>query len=455
MRQVTWTGYAPLCIPAYSGNNGGATSWGVTKDTITAVFRRTNSAEEKAAFAAVGDAAPGTDDEYLSDFRTYVDFFNKNYELYGRKVVIKDFNGQGDNLEEDQGRNLAGAQADAATARNIGGFMDVSSSPTLASTQPYEENLAHEKVIAIGAVGLPKSWFRRYAPYEYSITPDGSDAVLAGIHAVCQRLAGMPAIFAGDPVYKKQNRVFGLIHPENPEYTELANEFRDGIKAECGAGIKRQVSYSINIATMEQQSVNVIAQMHQAGVTTVLCVCDPVVEIFLSQAADQQKYNPEWFPTYWLDPQGRTTSQTQWSHAIAGTWPAFPPQAQNEALRIFHLARPGAQPAEQYYVEAYWTTLYIFSVLQHAGPNLNPPTFKQGANAMNKSDVGMFGFWTGGPEAFSPLQTTQVSYWDPNASSNMDGKKGAWVPCEGGKWFNIKDPASFGPAHTQPHCFGK
>ena len=122
---------------------------------------------------------------------------------------------------------------------------------------------------------------------------------------------------------------------------------------------------------------------------------------------------------------------------------------------MFKMARPDAEPAEQYYVEAYWTTLYIFSVLQHAGPNVNPQTFKTGANAMNCSDAGMFGLWTGGPEAFSPLQTTQVSYWDPNATSNMDGKKGAWVPCEGGKWFSIKDQSSFGPAHTQPHCFGK
>ena len=55
----------------------------------------------------------------------------------------------------------------------------------------------------------------------------------------------------------------------------------------------------------------------------------------------------------------------------------------------------------------------------------------------------------------SPLKTARVSYWDPNAISNMDGKKGAWVPCEGGKWYTIDDPASFGPAHTQPNCFGK
>src|SRR5207253_3881253 len=100
-------------------------------------FRRTNSAEEKAAFSIARNAAPGTDDEYLSDLRAYVDIFNKNYELYGRHVVVKDYQPQGDNLEEDQGRNLAGAQADASKAKDLGAFADVTQSPSLAGTVPY------------------------------------------------------------------------------------------------------------------------------------------------------------------------------------------------------------------------------------------------------------------------------------------------------------------------------
>src|SRR5438309_966658 len=120
-----------------------------------------------------GEAVPGPDDQYLADLRTYVDFFNKTFELYGRHVVVKDFTGSSDNLEESQGRSLAGAQADAAKARAAGAFVDITQSPTLASTQPYEEGLAHERVIAIGAVGLSQSWHEQYAPYEYSfpITP--------------------------------------------------------------------------------------------------------------------------------------------------------------------------------------------------------------------------------------------------------------------------------------------
>jgi len=455
VRQVNWSVYAPPCLPLYKGNNGGVTSPGVSATTIRAVFRRTNSAEEKAAFAAIGDAAPGTDDQYLADFRAYIDYFNKTYELYGRHVEVVDYNGQGDNLQEDQGQDLQGAQADAAQAKAMGAFMDLSSSPTLASTQPYEEDLAREKIIAIGAVGLPQEWFSRFSPYEYSIAPDGSKGVRGSVHAFCQRMWNQDAVFAGDAVMRNQRRVFGIIAPENEEYQRLVTELKAGIKSECNGSIKQDEKYSINVATMASQSVTVMAQLQSQGVSSVICICDPVVEIFLSQSANQQKYFPEWSPTPWLDPQGRTTQQSEWTHAMAGQWLNFPPKATSEAYRVFKLANPNGEPQEQYYAEGYWTALYIFSALQLAGPNLNPTSFEHGVFSMPRTGTGMFGTWAGGNGAYSPTVDVQLSNWDSNAVSNMDGGTGAWVPCEGGRWFALDDPNAWGPKGTQFHCFGK
>jgi hypothetical protein len=444
--------YAPPCVPAYHGNNGGATAAGVNGDTITAVFRRTNSAEEKAAFSIAGSAAPGTDDQYLSDLRAYMDLFNKSYELYGRHLVVKDYNGQGDNISEDQGQDLQGAQADAATARSMGGFMDLSSSPTLASTQPYEEDLAQQHVIAIGAVSLPKSWFQQFSPFEYAITPDGTTAIAAEANALCRRSAGMPAIFAGDPSYRTRTRAYGLITPENPQYMQEGDQLQSSIRSECGATFAKRVSYSINISQEEQESTSIMAQMRSANVTTVLCVCDPIMEIFLSRSADSQSYSPEWNVTPWLDPQGRETSQNQWAHASAGQVFAFPPKAQSEAYQAFKLARPGQEPAEKYYPEAYWTALYVYSALQIAGPNLDIQTFQQGVFSMPRTPRGMFGTWSGGPDAYTPTVDAYISHWDPNAVSDLDGQKGAWMACEGGQWFNITDPNAWGQPHTQLHC---
>jgi hypothetical protein len=452
--QVPWSVYAPPCIPAYAGNNGASTSFGITKDAITLSFRRTSSVEEKAAFAAVGKAAPGTDDQYLADLRTYLRLFNKTYELYGRQVVVKDFTGQGDNLQEDQGQNLQGAQADAAHAKDLGAFMDITQSPSLAGTQPYLEDLAQQRVIGIGGIGLPLSWFQRNAPYEFAtIFPDGTKAARGAANALCARLAGLPAAFAGDPVYQHRTRVFGLVTPENDVYVELGNQLQTFANQQCGANFGTPIRYSINVATEAQQSVSIIAKLHSAGVTTVACVCDPIAEITLSDAADSQQYKPEWFPSPWLDPQGREVSQSQWAHAISGEG-TYPLKLQSEAYRVYKIANPTGEPQEQYYFFAYYMLQYVLTSLQRAGPSLNPATFQQAVLSMPRTANGDLGTWAGGPTQYTPFLTGQMGYWDPNAISNFDNTKGAWVSCEGGKWFAFNDPSSFGP-HQQPHCFGK
>jgi len=455
--QVPWSVYAPECIPAYKGNNGGATSWGVSGDTITLAFRRTNSAEEKAAFAAAGSAAPGSDDQYLADARAYVDLFNKTYELYGRKVVIKDYMGQGDNLQEDQGQNLQGAQADAATVHDtVKAFMDVSQSPTLASTQPYEEDLAHEKVIAIGGLGLPKSWFKEFSPWEFSPIVDGTTAATATVNLLCNRAANMNAIWAGDVQFQNTKRVFGLIAPNNPRYQEVAKQISDGLKA-CGSELRPEnnVTYAIDVSRFADESASIMAKMKVNGVSSILCFCDPIVTIFLSNNADGQQYHPEWFTTYWGDPIGRENSQTQWNHAItgAGTYPA---KAQSEAYKAFKLAtNASTEPQEQYYPVAYYLLNYVFGALQRAGPNLTPQTFAQGVFSMARTARGDVGIWTGGPEAYAPVVESQVGYWSTTATSNFDNKTGAWISCDNGKWFTANDASSWAPTHTQLHCFGK
>jgi len=455
VRQVPWSVYAPICIPTYNGNNGGATSYGVTGDTITVTFRRTNSTEEKAAFSIAGSAAPGSDDQYLADLRAYVDLLNKNYELYGRRVVIKDYQPQGDNLEEDQGRQLAGAQADAQKAHDLGAFADLSQSPSLAATIPYEEDLAQVHVIGIGAIGTTQSWFQKNAPYAYSYIINASKAAQAAGAALCQRAAGLPAIFAGDALYKNQTRKFGLVAPDGPEYQKAADVFEQTMKKDCGVVMAKRASYTIDVARFGDEGTSLAAQMKAAGVTTVLCGCDPLIEITFSQSADGQQYHPEWFVTSYYDPQGREASQNEWNHAITAPPALFVPRAQRESYKVFKVARPTTDPQEKYFDLAYENAIYLFSALQNAGPNLNPITFRQGVFGMARTALGQFGTWAGGPQAFDPAVDGALAYWDPNRPADFDGVKGAWVACEGGKYFSGDDPAGFGPPHTQLHCFGQ
>lgn len=452
-RQFSWSAYAPPCAPASQAGNGGTTAHGVTATTITLTFREPNSTEQAGVNAFAGTANINVA-AFIADMNTYINFFNSQFQLNGRKVVLKPYQGQGDYLQETGGQGLAGAQADAVTAHDLGGFADVTF-PLFTSTY-YLQDLAQEHVIGTGGLGLPDSWFEQYAPYEYSYVPTGTAGANGFAHAVCTRMWHLPAAFAGDAALRTKTRVLGLITPDNPNYIEVGHELESTLQTVCGASVARYATYSEgNVSQYETQADSMMAQMRAHGVTTVICGCDPLFPILVSQAASQQAYSPEWISTGWGDPITRDYAQSEWSHALSNE-AAYLPQAQTEAYHAFQLASPRMQPREQYFEVAYYMLLTVFDGLQNAGAGLTPVTFAQGMFAMPKTPLGQDGVWSGGRNAFSLANvTTQIGWWDPNATSNFDGEKGAWQNCDGGRWFVIKDNGGWGPQGTQFHCFGR
>jgi hypothetical protein len=451
VRQVPWTKYAPNCAPAFSGSNGGATAPGVTADTITLSYRRSSTGEQSAIAAIAGDATPD-DTTYLQDMSTYLALFNQQYELYGRKVVLKPFQGQGDYLQEDLGQGQEQAQADAVTARDLGAFADVTF-PSAGSLF-FAQGLAAQKVISWGFPLNPQSWYERYSPYQYNFFLDGSKWASWAANLVCARMAKLPAAFAGDPAMHSKERVFGLAAVEFPTWLQVADEIQQKLEARCGVKIARRVSYPEDIGKFQQNGSNMAAQFKAAGVTTVICYCDPLMPIFITQAATRQDYRPEWIFQNDYDPISQNTDQSQFAHAFA-PGPASPPAATSEARRAFKLVRPGSEPAEIYYVAAYEVFLQLFGALQAAGPNLNPQTFRQGMFSMPPSLAGGdYGDWGFGAGAYTPTSAVGVVWWDAK-TRGPNGKAGTWAPCESNAFFPFNDPTRWGPSRTQLRCFGQ
>lgn len=452
VRQVTWSVYAPACMATYHGYNGGATAHGVSADQIVLSYRRSNSTQDGALFALLGDATPGSDDQILADLRTYIDLFNRSYELYGRHVVLKDFQGQGDWLAELSGQGQPQAVADASTAHDVGAFADT----TLYKGSPfYWSGLAQQHVITFCCYGYPMSVFQQASPYWYGLwLPEGTTEAKLTSALFCQRMAGMPAINAGDPAFQQRNRVFGFIAPDSPPPWAQSSDELEADMARCGVHFAKRAAYSVNFAEFQSEATSLVAQMHAAGVTTVLCWCDPVIPVFLTQAADQQQYRPEWFEHDWFEPTARLYASDQWRHALslAHQWA---PVSGREAAAVFGLASGGGAPREQYFDYLYQSLLQVFGALQAAGPDLNPVTFQRGLRAVPTSGRGEFGTFSFAPERFAPYQESQVSWWNPGATSGFDNKAGAWQSCEGGAWFPFLDPTAVGAAHTQLHCFGR
>jgi hypothetical protein len=451
-RQVTWSVYAPPCVAKYTGNNGGATSRGVTGSTITLSYRVSTSADDAAISAATGSAAPPKDSAFVQDLQTYINYFNTQFELYGRKVVLKTFNGQGDYIQEDQGQGADRAQADAATAHSLGAFGDATFQ--LRGSNPYWSSLAQQGIVAWGPLGFPSSYYEKYAPYWYSYTPSGTSVAAWMGDLTCRRMAGMNAIFAPDTTYKHTVRKFGLVHPDNPEYVAVANELKAQLKG-CGVGITREATYSINVAQYQTEATNVVAQMRAKGVTTVLCYCDPVVPIFLGNAAQAQRYHPEWVQPYWGDAQARQPQSGNWGGLIAsgGTWPA---QSQNEAYTVYKAASHGGEPHEKYFAAAYAELMQIYMGLQAAGPTLTPQNLQRGYQSLPPTGTGQAGKWRfTGAHQFTPQSFGMVGWYDPHHRSNFDGANGGYVSCDSGQLFPFDNPDAWGGPRKQMHCFGQ
>lgn len=448
VRQVAWSHYAPYCVPAWKGSNGGATAPGVTASTITLSYREANSSQQSAINAAAPGSVPN-DQQYEADMRTYLALFNRTYELYGRQVKLVPFQGQGDYVAEDEGQDLPEAQADAATARDLGAFIDATF-PTSGSI-PYSEDLAADHIINWDAPLLPQSFYASESPWAYHWFMDGTEWEDWLTNLVCQRLSGLDATLAGDTVYQHEKRVFGLINLEEPYYDQVADQIADRLSG-CGVKLAARGSYSEDLGTMETEATSLVAKMKAAGVTTVLCFCDPLIPIFATQQADTQDYRPEWVSFDYYDPVGRNAQQDQWSHALS-SGPAAVPASRSEALAAFHLEEPHSNPEEQYYSLAYIELAQIFGALQDAGPDLTPETFQKGMFALPPSTPGgQFGDWAFGQDTFVPATDAQVDRWEPDAVSNLDGKTGAWVPCEGGSFFSFTDASDWAPARQPLSC---
>ena len=103
-----------------------------------------------------------------------VDYFNTQYELYGRKVVIKTFNGQGSFFAEAANQDQAGARHDAQATYDMGAFVD--GFPITAGT--YSDAEASRGIISF-APGNSISAYKAHAPYMYGV-PLGPVAEIQG-----------------------------------------------------------------------------------------------------------------------------------------------------------------------------------------------------------------------------------------------------------------------------------
>jgi hypothetical protein len=429
-QQVGGDPYSPPCI-SFSGNNGGATSAGVSATQINVSYRITSDSESfQQTLASLGGAnIVDTTADIERTINALATYFNTHFQLYGRKINIEYFNGQGSITNELLGSGQQQADADAVTsAQQLHAFAELNG-----ASEPYGVALSQQKVVNFGVPYLSASFMGQYAPYMWSLDTESNDVVSATSELYLKSMAGGSADYAGGSLKGKPRKV-AIIAPSNPWY-QTAAQSAVAAAAQAGHPIADNIQYQLNLSTLSSQAATVISQLQNDGITTVFCGCDPVFPVYLTSRAAEQGYTPEWVVAGVAltdaDIVGQLFQQSEWSHAFGVSYDgATLPKQQTFGYAAYKQVSPNTEPANA--VDIVYAQMYEMAIgLEMAGPNLTPASFEAGMRAYPGSQAGapnaLYGTWGFPAGHYTPQEDWTFIYWNPSQTSPYNDKQGAYV----------------------------
>jgi hypothetical protein len=446
--QVPNDPYSPPCL-TFSGDNGGATSRGVSATDIVVSARIGGLPDFSQAPSDRGPAATFRIDpeEVKRTMAGLADYFNSRFQLYGRKLKLAFFDGKGSFTNELQGGGQEEVEADAITvADEIKAFAELN-----AFTAPFGDALARRGVLNFGAPYMSQEWMAERRPYVWSPATDCTFIQQSVTDYRLKRLTGKPAAHAGGAL-KDKPRTFAVVAPENPWYQQCV-EAGERVARAAGNPTQANIKYKLDFGTLSNQAASVIAKLRSEGITTVICGCDPAFPIFLTAKAEEQGYQPEWIISgaalVDVDVIGQLYQQDQWSRAFGVSFLGpMQPLRSTLGYAAFKVMRPGEEPSPL--VDILYYQMYLLSLGVHmAGPNLTPDAFEAGMLAY-PGGTGLAGTWDFTPGRYTPTVDAREIWWDRNRTSPQNGEKGAYVESEPGKRYRPGhwpkgDPAVFAP----------
>ena len=435
--------FAPECMAPFSGDNGGATSTGVTADEITLVNYVGPDSDPIIAYITDAIHNDDTTQNYFDTMKGLVAYYQAFYELYGRKINLVTYQGTG--IANDE----VAARADAATIAEQYSPFAVLGGPAL--TSAFADELAARKVLCIGCTpGQPPEFYEQRDPYVWGL--DGS-AIQKQTHVlefIKKQLVGKNAEHGGDAV-KGQTRKFGLVYLESSGASkDLADTFASEMD-KAGATLAAVSAYQLDPATIQQTASQVITKMKAAGVTSIVFSGDPVAPRDFTKEATAQEYFPEWIvaASTLVDVTAfaRTYDQQQWAHAFGVTQLAARSDPTTAGAYANYKWFTGQEPPanDSIGVIAPNPALF-FAVVQAVGPNLTPETFRdtlfsrEGTKAAISQpylSYGDKGYWGGVPD-YQGVDDATAFWWDATATGPDEIRRegtGMYQYVDGGKRY--------------------
>ncbi len=415
--------YAPPCGEPFPGDNGGATAPGVTADTIEVVaYLMPPELDPLQAAVISGAGAELGLDAIKETSERYGEYFAAHYETYGRKVRLRWYEATG------SARDAAKAKADAlAIASMKPKPFAVFGGPSQAPE--FADQLAAEHILCLGGCSLatPERFSAERQPYLWGSGPSPEQAATMAAEMIGKLFKGR-AEHAGDPAFRRRERVYGLLHYGTPDgrQRDLFETLRDQL-ASRGVKLATDVEYFLDIAKAQENARTVISKLKAARVTTVIFTGDPLMPIYFTKEATAQEYFPEWIigPSVLADTTvfARQYDQRQWAHAFGLSLPAARSAPENgESYRVYKW-QFGEKPPSDVYSVIYPEPQILYTGIHLAGPRLTPETFRDGlfrypvtggGPTTPTVSRGRHGIWPG-IDRFGSDDVTLI-WWDPEAT---------------------------------------
>jgi hypothetical protein len=399
---------SPPCIATWDidAGNGGATWQGVTDTEIHLVW-------------------PGYDPEAESqDFdRALVDYFNKSFQFYGRRLVLSGV---------PWSRSPEEQVASAEQAIEAKAFAALDFDYASNQNASYLRRLAKGNIIGIVGPGteLTDAEVEELGPYVWSSQlSQGERMTLAGQY-ICGALDGRPAQYANDTILQNSTRTWAIVQGDSGTPLTPVEDLQEHLRS-CGIEAPAYTpSGALDNPTERQQ---VAAQLWQDGITSVIVVDS--LEVIHSESS-AIGYYPEWVAT-------GTGRQPGFMSAGAGQ-NVFGLYGINKVLPrssefVYQAARSvGFDTSGQCCLHTdrndYQRLLALASGIQMAGPNLTPETFKAGLQAtwFPNPGAGQAPFWQGGASfsnrSHSFLGDTALFWFNPTLPAYFNSRTPG-APC--------------------------
>ncbi|WP_208028157.1 ABC transporter substrate-binding protein [Rhabdothermincola sediminis] len=439
-RQAYPSFFAQECYAPFTGDNGGATSPGVTADSIKVVLYLTPETDPVIDFITSAIAVDDTNAQTEQTVRGFIELYERFYETYGRKVDLEVYTGTGSSEDEVAARADAVAIAEKQSFVVLGG-------PLL--TSAFADELAARKVMCIQCTpGQSDDWYIERAPYVWGVGNNPEQGRAHLVEYIGKALAGRDAEYAGDPALRSQPRRFGLVYlTTGTDSEQLADTMGSELRA-YGVTLAETLSYASPI-DLQTSAPQLIARLKQSGVTTVIFSGDPIAPQPLTRAATAQEYFPEWVAAGALTDTAafaRTYDQRQWAHAFGVSSLAArtaPELSSSYGLYRWYFGEP--PPTKTGSPVTIPMVNLFYAAVQGVGPNLTPETFRQALFAAEPTpraisqpslSYGDKGIW---PKTdYLGIDDATLIWWDPDAEGQDEifrEGRGLYRYVDGGKRY--------------------